>query len=398
VFEESAGQTPLSEFIRYGAAGASGTVCEPFAIQGKFPHAFLQAYYAAGYTLAESFYLSVTGPYQLLVVGDALCAPWAQRAAATLSGMPPGQRAEGVVRLQFEAGETRTAVAEVTWFVDGQRAAILGPTQAMELDCDKLVPGWHMISAVAGLAGALQSRSRVSVSFFARGQPADFELVSTPAATVPWGSMITITRKGPPGQRLGLLWQAEEIAVLEPDDTEIKIRSDQLALGRVELHPVSGGGAGGGAVSGAPVTVTIERPAAVGKMPAGLVALMPEGLALTVRGTTTFAERAAGDWLEKAGVADGSPTMIEGWFEVAEPGLGQFQFSGNLPLDATAVSVDDVSFPVPSGSGWRSFPVSLAAGTHSLTVRTAGREHPRLDIRFGVRGTAVLTGKNFRHR
>ena len=31
-------QTPLSEFLRFGAAGSSGTVVEPFAIQAKFPH------------------------------------------------------------------------------------------------------------------------------------------------------------------------------------------------------------------------------------------------------------------------------------------------------------------------------------------------------------------------
>jgi hypothetical protein len=210
--------------------------------------------------------------------------------------------------------------------------------------------------------------------------------------------MITITRKGQAGQRLGLLWQSEEIAALEPDDQEIMIRSDQLAIGRVELHPVVAGSPAGGAVSGAPVIVTIERPATLGKLPVGLLALMPEGLALTARGTTTFAERAEGDWLEKAGVVEGTPLTIEGWFEVTEAALGQFQFSGNLPLEGSAVSVDEVSCAVPSGSGWHSFPVSLAAGTHSFTVRTTGREHPRLDIRFGVRGTAVLTGKTFRHR
>lgn len=398
MLDESAGQTPLSEFMRYGAAGASGTVCEPFAIQAKFPHAFLQAYYTAGYTLAESFYLAVTGPYQLLVVGDALCAPWAQRPTASVAGMQPGQRADGVQRLQFVAGESRTALAEVTWFVDGQRFAVLGPTQALELDCDKLVPGWHLLSAVGGLASALQTRCRAALPFFARGVPAEFELVGVASATVPWGGMISLTRKAQRGQRLALLWQSEEVAAFEPEDDEIKIRSDQLAMGRVELHPVVSGGPGGRAVSGVPVAVTIEPPAGLSKMPAGLLALMPEGMALTVRGTTTFAERAVGDWLEKAGVTDGAPILIEGWFEVADPALCQFQFSGNLALDATAVSVDDVSIAVPAGTGWRSFPVSLAAGTHAITVRTTGREHPRLDIRFGERGTAVLTGKSFRHR
>jgi hypothetical protein len=398
VFEESAGQTPLSEFIRYGAAGACGTVCEPLAIQAKFPHAFVQAYYTAGYTLAESLYLSVTGPYQLLIVGDALCAPWAQRAVSTITGVQPGQRAEGTVSLQFKAGEGGPALSEVSWFVDGQRIAVLGPPQALELDTGKLVPGWHMLSAVGGLSGAPQTHCHAGVPFYARGDPADFEMVSVASAKVPWGSMITVRRKGKPDERLGLLWQSIEIAALEPADQEIMIRSDQLAIGQVELHPVIGSASSGGAQSGAPVNLTIERPAPLDKLPGGLLTLLPEGLAVTVRDAKTVADRAEGEWLEKAGVSDGAPLVVEGWFEVKEAALGQFQFRGNLPLEGAAVTVDEAACTVPAGSGWRSFPVSLAAGMHSLTVRTTGREHPRLDIRFGVRGTAVLTGKAFRHK
>ena len=46
---------------------------EPFAIQAKFPTAFIQAFYVEGCSLAEAFYQSVTGPYQLLIIGDPLC-------------------------------------------------------------------------------------------------------------------------------------------------------------------------------------------------------------------------------------------------------------------------------------------------------------------------------------
>ena len=89
------GQTPLSEFLRYGAAGASGTVAEPYAIWQKFPLPPIQVHYARGCTLAEAFYQSVYGPYQLLIVGDPLCRPWANIPKVEASGIKNGDVVKG---------------------------------------------------------------------------------------------------------------------------------------------------------------------------------------------------------------------------------------------------------------------------------------------------------------
>jgi hypothetical protein len=83
VMRKNAGQTPFTELIRHGAAGSSGTVAEPYAIAPKFPSPFIHVHYARGATLAEAFYQSVNGPYQLLIVGDPLCRPWAQKNSST---------------------------------------------------------------------------------------------------------------------------------------------------------------------------------------------------------------------------------------------------------------------------------------------------------------------------
>jgi uncharacterized protein (TIGR03790 family) len=48
------GQTPLTVFLRHGAAAASGTVMEPRAIQAKFPLPSLQLHYTRGCSVAES--------------------------------------------------------------------------------------------------------------------------------------------------------------------------------------------------------------------------------------------------------------------------------------------------------------------------------------------------------
>jgi hypothetical protein len=62
IFTPSAGQTPLSDFLRAGAAGSSGTVVEPYSIQAKFPHPSIHVHYCRGASLVEAFYQSVSAP------------------------------------------------------------------------------------------------------------------------------------------------------------------------------------------------------------------------------------------------------------------------------------------------------------------------------------------------
>ncbi|MHC4959797.1 MAG: TPR end-of-group domain-containing protein [Planctomycetota bacterium] len=74
----TSGQTKCTQFLRAGAAASSGTVREPLAIHQKFPSPFLHIYYADGCSLAEAFYQSIHGPYQLMVIGDGLARPFAR--------------------------------------------------------------------------------------------------------------------------------------------------------------------------------------------------------------------------------------------------------------------------------------------------------------------------------
>lgn len=76
VMTRGSSQTKLTEFIKNGAAGSSGAVTEPYALQDKFPLPLMYVHYARGASLAEAFYSSVSGPYQLLIVGDPVCQPF----------------------------------------------------------------------------------------------------------------------------------------------------------------------------------------------------------------------------------------------------------------------------------------------------------------------------------
>lgn len=167
IFTPSAGQTPLSEFLRAGAAGSSGTVIEPFSFQAKFPHASLQVHYARGASLVEAFYQSVRAPYQLLVVGDPLCQPWAVIpavevvTAADQQVLEPSAVVSGTLELEPRATMADGSTADrFELFVDGIRAAQGSLGDRIMLDTTALVDGHHDLSMVGIAATSVETQGR----------------------------------------------------------------------------------------------------------------------------------------------------------------------------------------------------------------------------------------------
>lgn len=149
VMKRGAGQTPLTEFIRHGAAGSSGTVTEPFAIQAKFPSPFIHVHYAEGCSLAEAFYQSVTGPYQLLIVGDALCQPWAKDLQVKIDGLPKSNIVSGKLKLTATTtSQDGVEVAAFELFIDGRRHQVFRAGDPIEFDLTSVAAGPHELSCL----------------------------------------------------------------------------------------------------------------------------------------------------------------------------------------------------------------------------------------------------------
>jgi uncharacterized protein (TIGR03790 family) len=77
VLTASSGQTSILDFISAGVTGSFGTVTEPCAYREKFPDIrMVIENYAAGQTLVEAYWKSVSQTFQGLFVGDPLANPW----------------------------------------------------------------------------------------------------------------------------------------------------------------------------------------------------------------------------------------------------------------------------------------------------------------------------------
>jgi len=78
-YPPSYGQSMIADLIQEGITGVYGNVYEPYLTACARPHILFPTYYT-GYNLAESYYMSLRYiSWMEIVVGDPLCAPFAQK-------------------------------------------------------------------------------------------------------------------------------------------------------------------------------------------------------------------------------------------------------------------------------------------------------------------------------
>jgi len=169
---ENVGQTPLLAFLEAGAAGSYGTVVEPCNYTQKFPDPVDYFYQARGFSVAEAYYQSVLNPFEGLLVGDPLAAPFAHTASANWDALTNGTRLSGPVVLSpvFTAAAANLPLAQADLFVDGTYFQTLtnlppeaGNVVSVTLNGDAInytVPANANLATVAtGLAAALNLQS-----------------------------------------------------------------------------------------------------------------------------------------------------------------------------------------------------------------------------------------------
>ncbi len=276
VFTASAGQTPLSAFIRAGAAGSSGTVIEPYALQAKFPHPAIQLHYARGATLAEAFYQSVQSPYQLLVVGDPLCCPWATIPQVQVAVTGTGNALDnigslsGVIELvpqatmagpqsQPDGAAASTAIARFTFFVDGVQLAECRPGERLPLDTAQLADGHHEFRVVATEASSVQSQGRwvMPVQFKNHGRSLTLR-VEPERVSLAGTVRVSLAGEGLDG--VAVFSMGRVLGRTAGGDTTIEVPAELLGCGRVTIRAMGRAGAGAvNSVNATPVTIEVTE-------------------------------------------------------------------------------------------------------------------------------------------
>lgn len=169
---ENSGQTSLLAFLEAGAAGSYGTVVEPCNYLQKFPSPLDYFYQQRGFSVLEAYYQSLQNPYQGLLVGEPLAAPFARPGTADWNSLTNDSVLSGwaPLSLTFTAAVTNLPLSQVDLFVDGhwmQTMTNITPTAGNVLSVTlngvhidySIPPGADLMAAASGLAAALNAQT-----------------------------------------------------------------------------------------------------------------------------------------------------------------------------------------------------------------------------------------------
>ena len=231
------GQTQLSEYLDAGAAGASGTVCEPFAVAGKFPTARWHAHYARGCTLVESLFQSVAGPSQLLLVGDPLCCPFGKFPDFKITGLSPGDTVTDNFTLQIKRKLNSPAVKHFELFYDGVFLNKLPDPNQVQLTVSGTSDGYHEIRIVGVSDTPVANRHSEKISFFIKREEAPIRLeIENPVCDIEGklkGRVVSSIK-----QKIRILSNSRTIATVE-NQQDFDIPASALGIGEVNLQAVA---------------------------------------------------------------------------------------------------------------------------------------------------------------
>ncbi|MDG2384208.1 MAG: TIGR03790 family protein [Pirellulaceae bacterium] len=258
VLKQSAKQTPLTECLRYGATASSGTVAEPFALQAKFPHPWVQVHYARGATVAESFYQSVAAPYQLLIVGDPLCRPWARSPTFIVDEISPGEKVTGTIRMTPQAAPG-VAIREYQFFVNGRLRRITRPGDSFEIDTNGLANGWQDLRIVAIEESVIESQAQLLLPIDVANQDMKMEWALRPSVIYE-NEQVQLFVSCKNAVSIHLFHRRQPIGVIKGGMGQLTIDTSSLGSGPITLTAIGIGKGRGDKVYSKPIQFFV-RPA-----------------------------------------------------------------------------------------------------------------------------------------
>ena len=235
---ESTSQTKLTALLHAGAAMSSGTVAEPYAIQQKFPLPIMYAFYADGASAIEAFYLSVSSPYQLLIVGDPAASPYAKPPSdlVDISILDNGQ--VGIQRRNLGLKVPDSPIRNIELFIADQFVQTLKPAPNIRINLPEEASGvWDVRVSLVGF-DSTEPRSTFTESIIGTG-PLPTPVVSIIQPKDDKTKKVEVELSCAGAKSIDLMHFGEIVGSIAGEKGKLSIDTSLLGDGPIRLRPVA---------------------------------------------------------------------------------------------------------------------------------------------------------------
>lgn len=235
---ETNSQTKLTELLHAGAAISSGAVAEPYSLIPKFPTPMMHAYYTEGVSAIEAFYLTTTSPYQLLIVGDPACQPFA-KAPIDFVRMEIGEPMDDNVPINFfwqtlPGNKNTSPTAAIELYLQDKRIAVSRPAKKIEVKLPSTLEGALRCRAV--LIGRHTTQPRIAITdTLVLGNPNVLPTIDVESTD---NETLQIKLACPDAERIELKHLGRVVAETSGTSGSVSLTPDKIGRGPIQLEVI----------------------------------------------------------------------------------------------------------------------------------------------------------------
>ena len=184
-------------------------------------------------------------PYQLLIVGDPLCRPWANIPEITVAGLTAGETVHDELKVKPKARFAGGVEAEhFEMILDGLKIRECPPDGSLEVDTAMIADGAHELRVAAVSKGPLPARGEKIIPFASANHNRTIHVTCAPEKVVSLKKSLIITANSPKSTSIRIFRGTRLLGTIAGDDGQVEIPAANLGLGPVRLQVVGIGDAG----------------------------------------------------------------------------------------------------------------------------------------------------------
>jgi hypothetical protein len=203
----------------------------------------LHAYYAQGLSAAEAFYSSLQSPYQLLILGDPICQPYAKPPRVKISGCENGSVISESIKLKLQPIEADSSSdpVQLTWMINGKTVLQSNFRPEVEIRLDNNDAGAQEWRFITKGPKPIESCWESSVWVYA-GPPSTHLTLWAPEFCSRSESSkfrVKITQASESKNKLRIRHPWELLDAIPNDQGEFELDLSSLGSGPIRLQPVA---------------------------------------------------------------------------------------------------------------------------------------------------------------